>query len=781
MATPSDLIQDKSRTPFNIGRSIDLRGLQLHEAEPLAQGLQGKAEDAIAVLKSILDWTGGQPFLTQKICQFVQSETDWIPAGQEVERVRSLAQSRLIENWEGQDEPEHLRTIRNRLVRDDDRKGQLLGLYQQVLQQGAIQATASEEQIRLRLSGLVVEDRGQLKPHNRVYATVFDQGWVEASLEDIRPYGDSIRAWIASGYEDISRLLRGQALQDAEDWTKGRNLDPHDYRFLAASRELERYELEERRKAIEAEQIKRDLEVSEDTNQILSQATRKAKRRLSMTAGLLGVAILVAVGSGLWASNATMNAKRAEGEQRSAEVKARNANADANTAYNRQQIANKSLETLKVKLISTKDLAKEQEKQAKANLQIAKQKQQKVEIELKEASQQIQTAHQNVATAKQELAKVKKQFDNANEQIAAAEEEVIKAETEQRNAETKVAEVTAKLEPITQELKRRQNEFADIWEFSRGLSAVTAGNSAEAMAIFDRILERNPHNSFVRISQAKIYSDQKNYIKAEEELRRVLEFDPQNATAYNNLGNVLSDQNKLDEAVAAYRKAIELDPTSATNYYNLGAVLSNQNKLNEAVAAYRLAIDLDPKYSPAYSGLGNVLSDQNKLDEAVAAYRKAIELEPTYAMPYNNLGGMLTNLNKLDEAVAAFQKAIQLDPKYSVAYNNLGVTLRKQNKLDEAVVAFQKALELDPKNAVPYYGLGVTLSKLNNLSEAVTAFQKAIELDPKFALAIANLGATYHVQGRNQEALEQLNRAIELDPSLKWAIELRDQIQKIAS
>src|SRR5918997_7011332 len=39
VATPSDLIVDKKRTPFNIGRAINLRGFELEEAQPLAAGV----------------------------------------------------------------------------------------------------------------------------------------------------------------------------------------------------------------------------------------------------------------------------------------------------------------------------------------------------------------------------------------------------------------------------------------------------------------------------------------------------------------------------------------------------------------------------------------------------------------------------------------------------------------------------------------------------------------------------------------------------------------------
>ena len=71
VASPSDLIADKLRTPFNIGKAISLHGFQLHEATPLLKGLEEAVSQSEAVLREIIYWTRGQPFLTQKICQLV--------------------------------------------------------------------------------------------------------------------------------------------------------------------------------------------------------------------------------------------------------------------------------------------------------------------------------------------------------------------------------------------------------------------------------------------------------------------------------------------------------------------------------------------------------------------------------------------------------------------------------------------------------------------------------------------------------------------------------------
>ncbi len=67
VCAPQDLIQDKRRTPFNIGQAIELSGFTEEEAITLAKGLPGGE----AMLRSVLGWTGGQPFLTQRVCRLV--------------------------------------------------------------------------------------------------------------------------------------------------------------------------------------------------------------------------------------------------------------------------------------------------------------------------------------------------------------------------------------------------------------------------------------------------------------------------------------------------------------------------------------------------------------------------------------------------------------------------------------------------------------------------------------------------------------------------------------
>lgn len=268
VTTPSDLIQDKNRTPFNVGTAIPLDGFDLGEIEPLAQGFMGLVNNPNVLLKEILDWTGGQPFLTQKVCQLVLEEIDRdfryqipLPSSNIEYFIQELVQGKVIANWESKDEPEHLKTIRDRLLRSDQCSSRLLELYQKVLQGHKVQADGSLEAINLQLSGLVVKENGGLKVRNRIYGEIFNLDWISQELSRLCPFNESINAWLQSNYQDESRLLRGKALQDALDWSKEKSLSDAEHKFLAASQRV-------------------DKQLLTKVNETLKEAQRKAKKTI---------------------------------------------------------------------------------------------------------------------------------------------------------------------------------------------------------------------------------------------------------------------------------------------------------------------------------------------------------------------------------------------------------------------------------------------------------------------------------------------------------------------
>src|SRR5579872_776834 len=74
VATPAQLIQDVRTTPFNIGRRIELTDFTPAEAAPLAEGLHRPTTNGSRLLDRILYWTGGHPYLTQRLCQAIAEQ-----------------------------------------------------------------------------------------------------------------------------------------------------------------------------------------------------------------------------------------------------------------------------------------------------------------------------------------------------------------------------------------------------------------------------------------------------------------------------------------------------------------------------------------------------------------------------------------------------------------------------------------------------------------------------------------------------------------------------------
>jgi hypothetical protein len=236
VAAVSNFIQDNHRGPFNIGQDIRLSGFTIKDARKLAEGLQEKFIEPQRVLEEVIEWTGGQPFLTQKICNLISTSRTGF--GRESAatpiNVGDFIQSQVISNWVSQDSPEHLKTIRNRLLNKRVTGRRMLKLYQEILRNGEIPDDGSPDQIELRLTGLVVQDRQKLKVYNKIYRNVFNETWVTTELNKIPPYIDKYEVWLNSE-EDATKLLSDQDLAEALTWSKNQDINESEKRFLELS------------------------------------------------------------------------------------------------------------------------------------------------------------------------------------------------------------------------------------------------------------------------------------------------------------------------------------------------------------------------------------------------------------------------------------------------------------------------------------------------------------------------------------------------------------------
>jgi len=187
VASPSDLIKDPKRTPFNIGKRIQLTDFCLDEAKPLIAGLAPDPESAQQLLTRVFFWTEGHPYLTQKVCTHVAqwAQLEWNQS--QVQTVVDDLIEKTFLSEAGRHTDENLQFIRDRILEAKDCI-KLLQLYRQIYQ-GKVANDNELDPIlaTLKLSGLIkTTESKKLKIRNPIYKRVFDESWINTVLESRR-------------------------------------------------------------------------------------------------------------------------------------------------------------------------------------------------------------------------------------------------------------------------------------------------------------------------------------------------------------------------------------------------------------------------------------------------------------------------------------------------------------------------------------------------------------------------------------------------------------------
>ncbi|BAZ40571.1 WD-40 repeat protein [Calothrix sp. NIES-4101] len=467
VATPTDLIADNNLTPFNIdSQAVELTGLELEQATPLEQGFVGIVNNPEVALQDVLHWTGGQPFLTQWLCQIlcIYSSTSVHPDS-ELGWVAKIVREKIIDNWWTQDKQQHLQTIKERLLSNESQTCRLLGLYQQILQEGEIIADDSREQIELRLSGLVVKQEGILKVYNRIYESVFNQDWVEQELKKIRPdfYTDALIKWEASGCQNTDYLLKGDNLELALGWANSKKLTDLDYQFIADSQNLAIQQFE-----IALDNAEKELNIAnlqtknaqQQVNHVAGQI-KLAKRQLkrTMMAGSISIIgmILIAIG---WAKEADFYARKADEEKENVKL----------AQIETQQVQQEFLQAIA------------REKLATETAHLAEQQQKSFQKQAKEAENLAINAQRRRDQA--EAARV-----NAQRQAKYLQALAQQAQIRREQAEIAQEDAQKKADISEKQRERKEQELAET-------QVINLSSSAQA------ILSENPFDALLKVLEA---------------------------------------------------------------------------------------------------------------------------------------------------------------------------------------------------------------------------------------------------------------------------------------
>ena len=184
VATPDDLIADPNRTPFNIGKRVELTDFSPEEAAPLKAGLG--VDDKDQVMLQVFHWTDGHPYLTQRLCAALAEEQGGERSGETTKAwVDRSAQALFFGERAAQDS--NLDFIKNMLtlrIPKGVRPADILLTYQRILQARIPEPDEERSPLKnhLKLSGVVKRKGSGLVVRNLIYRATFDNDWIKQRL-----------------------------------------------------------------------------------------------------------------------------------------------------------------------------------------------------------------------------------------------------------------------------------------------------------------------------------------------------------------------------------------------------------------------------------------------------------------------------------------------------------------------------------------------------------------------------------------------------------------------
>lgn len=216
------------------------------------------------------------------------------------------------------------------------------------------------------------------------------------------------------------------------------------------------------------------------------------------------------------------------------------------------------------------------------------------------------------------------------------------------------------------ESQRLSNDFdADALAY-RGwaaLSQVDLEGYKQALALFDKALERDPNNLsaqtgigayHARMAAQVLDTDPGAHRRAAEEiLRRVLVRDPQSSQAHFYLALALNRLATLPEALEHLERAIKIDPSDASAHAQIGNGLIRSGKVAEGLEHVRYAMLLSPRdpIMPVWLEFaGNAELELGDYREAITMFERSIAINERYPRSWAGLVAAYALANQPAEA-----------------------------------------------------------------------------------------------------------------------------------
>ena len=345
----------------------------------------------------------------------------------------------------------------------------------------------------------------------------------------------------------------------------------------------------------------------------------------------------------------------------------------------------------------------------------------------------------------------------------------------------------------------KQHPDSIVAHLELGMLDSWQGKADAALQEFERAVSIDPNSLEAREALAAFYfASQKQFGKAEEQLRAAVAAHPDSVDALQALAIFYLTQKRFSEAEPLFKNLVKLRKNSPDSRFALASFYLQAGNAGEARKLDEDIARTEPSYLPARLQLAEMALAEEKYDNAdrlVAAILKDRPKEPRALVLQARISLARKNPQK---AVQELENAQRLDPNLPALHYWEGMAYRQQGNLDLAQHGFEQALSLnehyvdahvalaqlaldrgqpdkalgyaqqaseeDPRRAVAHFLAGSACFSLKDMPKAEAEFQAYIELEPGSPVGPARLGYVHLAQRRYNDAEKDFEKSLALDP-----------------
>jgi tetratricopeptide (TPR) repeat protein len=267
-----------------------------------------------------------------------------------------------------------------------------------------------------------------------------------------------------------------------------------------------------------------------------------------------------------------------------------------------------------------------------------------------------------------------------------------------------------------------------------------------------------------RRALSRFYLDQKDYPRAEAELRKLLGRNPGDFELRGDLAELflaMGDQRKAEGVYAELKRSA---PNLPLGYLKLSALYLSQGKLAQATAEAEQGTRALPRSAEMLQVLTTLYLAQKKYPQAAALCEARIAQYPKEPLPYTLLGAVYVAQKDYRRALAPYEKALELQPDSANAANNLAFLLSETSgegeAMDRALKIAQKARVARPDDLTLLDTVGWIHCKKGETREALELFNRVYAKTPDNPELNYHMGMAYFKDGGKVQARSHLQKAL---------------------